>query len=105
MKINSLTLLISVVAVTGLNGRPYDSWRGNGPHGSMWLRDFFRLDLPSFRTMIYGYNTKWYSKSMSDLNDMGHEFLNELQKARRSTEVRRRLFLSTYMCRVCDQTA
>lgn len=96
MKINSLTLLISVVAVTGLNGRPYDSWRGNGPHGSMWLRDFFRLDLPSFRTMIYGYNTKWYSKSMSDLNDMGHEFLNELQKARRSTEVRRRLFLSTY---------
>ena len=87
----SLTLLISIVAVTGLNGRPYDPWRGKGPHGSMWLRDFFRLDLPSYRTMIYGYNTKWHSKSMSDLNDMGHEFLNELQKARRSEEVCRLL--------------
>ena len=84
---NLLTSFISIIAVTGLNGRPYDSWRGGGPHGSMWLRDFFRLDLPSYRTMIYGYNTKWHSKSMSDLNDMGQEFLNELQKARHSKEV------------------
>lgn len=83
----SLTVLISIVAVTGLNGRPYDSWCGQGPYRSMWLRDFFRLDLPSYRTMIYGYNTKWHSKSFSDLKDMGHEFLNELQKARRSEEV------------------
>ncbi len=37
--------------------------------------------------MIYGYNTKWTSKSFSGLNDMGNEFLNELQKARRSEEV------------------
>lgn len=102
---SSLTLLVSIVAITGLNGRPYDSWRGTGAHGSMWLRDFFRLDLPSYRTMIYGYNTKWHSKSMSDLNDMGHEFLNELQKARRSEEVCRKLFLSSYMPRVCDQAA
>lgn len=101
----SLTLLISIVAVTGLNGRPFDSWRGNGRHGSMWLRDFFRLDLPSYRTMIYGYNTKWHSKSLSDLKDMGHEFLNELQKARRSEEVCLRLFLFSYMPQVCDQAA
>ncbi|KAL8917214.1 MAG: hypothetical protein Q9172_005944 [Xanthocarpia lactea] len=83
---SSLTLLISIVALTGFNGRPYDSWRGEGQYGTMFLRDFFRWDLPSYRTMIYGHNTKWHSKSMSDPKDMAHEFLTELEKARRSEE-------------------
>ncbi|KAL8857500.1 MAG: hypothetical protein Q9178_005995 [Gyalolechia marmorata] len=83
---SSLTLLISIVALTGLNGRPYDSWRGEGQYGTMFLRDFFRWDLPSYRTMIYGHNTKWHSKSMSDPKDMAHEFLTELEKARSSEE-------------------
>ena len=63
----------------------------------MWLRDFFRLDLETYRTMIYGYNTKWYSKSLSDLKDMGQEFLDELKKARRSEEVCQATLIYLYM--------
>lgn len=37
--------------------------------------------------MIYGYNTKWDSKSVSGMDDIAKEFIKELEKARRSEEV------------------
>ena len=47
----------SIIAITGLDGHAYGSWRGKGNLGRMWLRDFLSKDLPNCRTMTYGYTT------------------------------------------------
>lgn len=53
----------------------------------MWLRDFLREDLPSCRTMIYGYNSKLRSHGISTILDFGWEFLEEIQQVRNTPEV------------------
>jgi hypothetical protein len=53
----------------------------------MWLRDFFSVDLPRCRTMVYGYNSKLLSHGIDTLLDYGREFLEELKKVRYTKEV------------------
>ncbi|KAL7268500.1 hypothetical protein RUND412_008873 [Rhizina undulata] len=74
-----------IVAVTGLGGHAYGSWRGKQTK-KMWLRDFLAKDLPNCRTMIYGYNTNLNSRGIHTLNDYKIEFLNEIAKIRNSEE-------------------
>ncbi|KAL7274139.1 hypothetical protein RUND412_002973 [Rhizina undulata] len=79
----------SIVAVTGLGGHAYGSWRGKQTK-KMWLRDFLAQDLPNCRTMIYGYNTNLNSRGIHTLNDYKIGFLNEIAKIRKSEEEIRR---------------
>ncbi|KAL7271005.1 hypothetical protein RUND412_006273 [Rhizina undulata] len=74
-----------IVAVTGLGGHAYGSWRGKQTK-QMWLRDFLSQDSPKCRTMIYGYNTNLNSRGIHTLNDYKIEFLNEIAKVRNSEE-------------------
>jgi hypothetical protein len=53
----------------------------------MWLRDFLRRDLPSCRTMIYGYNSKLSSHGIDTIMDYGRAMLEELKKVRNTEEV------------------
>ncbi|KAA8901295.1 hypothetical protein FN846DRAFT_781305, partial [Sphaerosporella brunnea] len=76
-----------IIAVTGLDGHAYDSWRGKNESSKMWLRDFFSKDLPTCRTMIYGYNSKLCSSSIRDYN-LG--FLENIKRVRRTMEERER---------------
>jgi hypothetical protein len=55
----------------------------------MWLRDFLQRDLPSCRTMIYGYNSKLSSHGIDTIMDYGREFLEKLKLIRNSKEVDR----------------
>ncbi|KAJ4114729.1 hypothetical protein NW768_011283 [Fusarium equiseti] len=71
-----------IIAITDLDMHAYGSWRGNGPLGRMWLRDFLFKDLPYCRTMIYGYNSLSSSPGTSKIIDYGRELLEELKKAR-----------------------
>ncbi|KAF5669916.1 hypothetical protein FDENT_11382 [Fusarium denticulatum] len=79
-----------IIAITGLDGHAYGSWRGKGNLGRMWLRDFLSKDLPYCRTMIYGYNSKLSSHGLDTIMDYGRELIEELKKIRYSDELRQR---------------
>ena len=87
---NYLSTLIpsgSIIAVPGLDGHAYGSFRGKGNLGRMWLRDFLSKDLPNCRTMIYGYNSKLSSRGIDSVLDYSRGFMEAVKKIRRSTEV------------------
>ena len=77
----------SIIAITGLDGHAYGSWRGKGNLGRMWLRDFLSKDLPQCRTMIYGYNSKLSSRGVDTIMDYGREFLERIKGVRYTKEV------------------
>ncbi|KAF8242522.1 hypothetical protein K440DRAFT_565337, partial [Wilcoxina mikolae CBS 423.85] len=75
-----------IIAVTGLDGHAYGSWRGRTKSAKMWLRDFFSEDLPTCRTMIYGYNSKLGSASIHTIHDFATGFLEDMKRARTTKE-------------------
>jgi protein SERAC1 len=77
----------SVIAIAGLEGHAYESWRGMGNLGRMWLRDFLSKDLPCCRTMIYGYNSKLSTHGIDTIMDYGRGLMEELKKIRDTDEV------------------
>ncbi|KAF2727898.1 hypothetical protein EJ04DRAFT_450416 [Polyplosphaeria fusca] len=79
-----------IIAITGLDGHAYGSWRGKGNLGRMWLRDFLCKDLPCCRTMIYGYNSKLSSHGIDTIMDYGRGLTEELKKVRNTEELRKR---------------
>ncbi|RDW87375.1 hypothetical protein BP5796_03069 [Coleophoma crateriformis] len=79
-----------IIAITGLDGHAYGSWRGKGNLGRMWLRDFLSKDLPNCRTMIYGYNSKLSSHGVDTIMDYGREFLEAIKGIRPTQEARER---------------
>ncbi|KAF1996776.1 hypothetical protein P154DRAFT_442615, partial [Amniculicola lignicola CBS 123094] len=78
------------IAIMGLDGHAYGSWRGKGNLGRMWLRDFLCKDLPKCRTMIYGYNSKLSSHGIDTIMDHGRGLMEELKKVRDTDELRKR---------------
>src|SRR5271168_1567324 len=77
----------SIIAITGLDGHAYGSWRGKGNLGRMWLRDFLSKDLPHCRTMIYGYNSKLLSNGIDTIMTYGLELMDGLKRVRKTHEV------------------
>ncbi|KAF8539117.1 hypothetical protein BDD12DRAFT_675388, partial [Trichophaea hybrida] len=73
----------NIPAVTGLAGHTWGSWRGIKT-GQKWLRDFFQKNPPSFRTMIYDYNSHLDVRNIEILMDYGRGFLEEIRKVRRT---------------------
>lgn len=73
----------SIVAVTGLGGRPYGSWQCVSD-GSMWLQDALPgpRAIPEARVMIYGYASKTRSDSHANLDDFTDGFLRALETSR-----------------------
>ncbi|KAB8345927.1 hypothetical protein FH972_022980 [Carpinus fangiana] len=70
----------------GLEGHAYDSWRGRGNLGRVWLRDFLSVDLPGCRTMTYGYRLNLSQLGTATLLDYGREFLSDVSDARSAQE-------------------
>ena len=77
---------ISIVAITGLAGHAYGSWKArNGNY--MWLQHSLPRDLAklgSVRIMTYGYNTTLteVTRRVDSLDDLADEFLDYLLNAR-----------------------
>ncbi|KAF2647177.1 hypothetical protein K491DRAFT_772574 [Lophiostoma macrostomum CBS 122681] len=86
----SMPVTADIIAITGLDGHAYGSWRGKGNLGRMWLRDFLSKDLPHCRTMIYGYNSKLSSRGVDTIMDYGWGLIEELKKVRHTEELRKR---------------
>ncbi|PHH75320.1 hypothetical protein CDD80_2476 [Ophiocordyceps camponoti-rufipedis] len=79
-----------IIAITGLDGHAYGSWRGRGNLGRMWLRDFLAKDLSSCRTMVYGYDSKLSTHGVGTILDYGRGLIEEIQKIRDTDETRQR---------------
>ncbi|KAL2840901.1 hypothetical protein BJX68DRAFT_271365 [Aspergillus pseudodeflectus] len=91
------TVTADIIAITGLDGHAYGSWRGKGNLGRMWLRDFLSKDLPRCRTMIYGYDSKLFSHGVDTILDYGRELMVEIKKIRSTKELQQRpLFFITH---------
>ncbi|OBT91277.1 hypothetical protein VE02_00373 [Pseudogymnoascus sp. 03VT05] len=75
-----------IIAITGLDGHAYGSWRAKKNLKRMWLRDFLSKDLPCCRTMIYGYNSKLSSHGINTIMDYGREFLEAIKRIRHTQE-------------------
>lgn len=76
----------SIIAITGLGGHAYGSWKGRGTLGQMWLRHFLAKDLPHCRTMIYGYDAALKSFDIASLRHYSQRFLLSLQHVRSTEE-------------------
>ncbi|KAM0252581.1 hypothetical protein ACHAQJ_007618, partial [Trichoderma viride] len=79
-----------IIAITGLDGHAYGSWRGKGNLGRMWLRHFLSQDLPYCRTMTYGYNSKLSTRGIDTIMDYSRGLMEALKKIRNTEELRQR---------------
>ncbi|KAL7796270.1 hypothetical protein V8C43DRAFT_304161 [Trichoderma afarasin] len=79
-----------IIAITGLDGHAYGSWRGKGNLGRMWLRHFLSEDLPYCRTMTYGYNSKLSARGIDTIMDYSRGLMEALKKIRNTEELRQR---------------
>ncbi|OBT82207.1 hypothetical protein VE02_08678 [Pseudogymnoascus sp. 03VT05] len=84
------TVTADIIAITGLDGHAYGSWRGKGNLWRMWLRDFLCKDMPCCRTMIYGYNSKLLTHKVDTIMDYDQGLLEELKKIRNTEDLRKR---------------
>ena len=48
----------------------------------MWLRHFLGTDLPSCRTMIYGYDSKLAKRGFEKIEDYARGLLEDLKEIR-----------------------
>lgn len=76
----------SIIAVTGLGGRPFASWQNN--EGTMWLRDFLPQQVPGIRVYTYGYASALKgSPSRASIQDFTDGFTRAILSVRRTARV------------------
>ena len=76
----------SVVAVKGLSGHAFESWR-NRLSNRMWLQDFLPKDIKGIKIMTYGYNTELVGANTGRLLDHRRDLIQQIESARISPEV------------------
>jgi hypothetical protein len=77
---------LSLIAVTGLNGHPFASWKEKDGN-FMWLRDGLPQALPNTRIMTYGYNSRLSgSASFASISDYGKSLLASVVSTRATPE-------------------
>jgi len=82
-----LILNISIVAVTGLGGHGFGSWKERGGE-FMWLRDALPHDFPNARILTFGYDSHLQdSSSFASISDYGRVLLAEVVAARQESFV------------------
>jgi hypothetical protein len=78
----------SVIAVTGLAGHAFGSWRNRETH-QMWLKDLLPHDVQNIRIMLYGYDSRLIrqGKTESRLLDYQRLLIQDIENARGSVKV------------------
>ncbi|KAF8538307.1 hypothetical protein BDD12DRAFT_779452, partial [Trichophaea hybrida] len=82
-------IVADVIAVTGLAGHAFGSWRDRGSR-DMWLQDFLPQDFKNIRIMSYGYNSSLDGDSNNGLLDFRRHLVQQLENARSSDEAKNR---------------
>jgi hypothetical protein len=78
-----------VIAVTGLAGHAFESWRNRETH-QMWLKDFLPYNVKNIRIMTYGYDSRLVGHDGAvemRVLDFQRHFIQQLQNARNSVLV------------------
>ena len=44
-----------LIALTGIDGKPFASWQSADGQGAMWLRDYLPRDIAHLRVQLYRY--------------------------------------------------
>jgi hypothetical protein len=81
--------MCSIVAVAGLAGHAFGSWKSRTQDHKMWLRDFLPVDLrdANVRILTFGYNsTLKDSTSTGSLQDFSRQLLDGVNSARSDAE-------------------
>ena len=86
----------SVIAITGLGGHAFGSWRSRAStecpiDRPMWLRDFLPREFPNARVMTYGYDSSLKEPSGANITDYRRGFVQCLRNYRRQCQVSLRL--------------
>ena len=81
-----------MIAITGLGGHAFGSWRGRASTDRpidrpMWLRDFLPVNFANIRIMTYGYDSSLKNPNGANLTDYRRNFRECLQNARRDCPV------------------
>jgi hypothetical protein len=77
--------MCSIVAVTGLAGHAFGSWKSHAQDHQMWLRDFLPVDFrdANVRILTFGYNSALKdSTSTGSLQGLSRQLLNDVNSAR-----------------------
>lgn len=83
----------SIIALHGLDGHPYGSWKSKGNLQHMWLRDSFVKHFPTCRTLIYGYDSNLKTRGHHSLSDFTVQLLDRLMSLRKTEEVSERVVI------------
>ncbi|KAK5995937.1 Vegetative incompatibility HET-E-1-like protein [Cladobotryum mycophilum] len=74
--------IIDVIAVTGLSGHAFGSWRNRKSH-TMWLMDFLPRDMKeNVRILTYGYDSNLRERGKKTMLEFRRKFLQNLMIAR-----------------------
>ena len=81
-----------MIAITGLEGHAFDSWRGRFSterpfDRSMWLRDYLPQRFPDARVMTYGYDSSLREFGGANITDYRRGFIQCLRNSRRQYPV------------------
>ena len=87
-----LTCFHSVIAITGLGGHAFGSWRSRFStecplDRPMWLRDFLPEIFPDARIMTYGYDSSLRGSNGANITDYRRGFIQCLRNSRRRCPV------------------
>ena len=82
----------SVIAITGLGGHAFGSWRSRisaerPVDRPMWLRDFLPQEFPNARIMTYGYDSSLKEPNNANITDYRRGFIQCLRNYRRKCPV------------------
>lgn len=69
-----------IVAIHGLMGHLFKTW--THLDNTLWLRDSLPQVIPTVRVLTFSYNAEVFTKSKSDLEDIGSRLLAELEHKR-----------------------
>ena len=82
----------SVIAITGLGGHAFGSWRSRIStecplDRPMWLRDYLPKRFPNARVMTYGYDSSLRESNGANITDYRRGFIQCLRNSRRRCPV------------------
>lgn len=80
---------VDVIAVTGLAGHAFGSWKAPGNH-SMWLRDFLPLAVPGARILTFGYDSALKGSTCTNsIQQYSRQLLDHVSGAREKKDAYR----------------
>ncbi|RPB15117.1 hypothetical protein P167DRAFT_15109 [Morchella conica CCBAS932] len=95
-------IVADIIAITGLGGHAFGSWRSRAStdrpiHRPMWIRDFLPEKFPNTRIMTYGYDSSIVNPNRARMTEYRRDFTQNLRNSRRDCLDRPIIFIGHSM--------